>query len=125
MTPDAFVELLGREKASAILRTNDQEKAAKAMEAAIRGGFRIIEFTLTVPGVYELVQDFSRRDDLVVGTGTLSTQHTNWVWPLCRAHTHLRKCCAPTVQAPSYANCSPALMAALIGCVLCLARCRI
>ena len=30
MTPDAFVELLGREKASAILRTNDQEKAAKA-----------------------------------------------------------------------------------------------
>jgi len=69
--PDSFVELLGREKASAILRTNDQEKAAKAMEAAIRGGFRIIEFTLTVPGVYELVQDFSRRDDLVVGTGTV------------------------------------------------------
>lgn len=71
MKPDAFVELLGREKASAILRTNDQEKAAKAMDAAIRGGFRIIEFTLTVPGVYELVQDFSRRDGLVVGTGTV------------------------------------------------------
>lgn len=71
MKPDDFVELLGREKASAILRTNDQEKAAKAMEAAIRGGFRIIEFTLTVPGVYELVQEFSRRDGLVVGTGTV------------------------------------------------------
>ena len=71
MTPDAFVELYGKVKASAILRTNDQEKAAKAMEAAIRGGFRIIEFTLTVPGVYELVQDFSRREGLVVGTGTV------------------------------------------------------
>ena len=71
MTPDTFVELLGREKASAILRTNNQEKAAKAMEAAIRGGFKIIEFTLTIPGVYELVQDFSRRDGLVVGTGTV------------------------------------------------------
>jgi 2-dehydro-3-deoxyphosphogluconate aldolase/(4S)-4-hydroxy-2-oxoglutarate aldolase len=71
VTPDAFVELLGREKASAILRTNNQEKAAKAMEAATRGGFKIIEFTLTIPGVYELVQDFSRRDGLVVGTGTV------------------------------------------------------
>ena len=71
MTPDTFVEQLGREKASAILRTDNQEKAAKAMDAAIRGGFRIIEFTLTIPGVFELVQDFSRREGLVVGTGTV------------------------------------------------------
>ena len=71
MTPDVFVDQLGRIKASAILRTDDQEKAAKAMDAAIRGGFTIIEFTLTIPGVYELVQDFSRRADLLVGTGTV------------------------------------------------------
>jgi 2-dehydro-3-deoxyphosphogluconate aldolase/(4S)-4-hydroxy-2-oxoglutarate aldolase len=73
VTPDSFVELFGRLKASAILRTNDQEKAALAMEAAVRGGFRIIEFTLTVPGAYDLVRDFSRRQDLVVGTGTVMT----------------------------------------------------
>ncbi len=73
MTPEAFVEQFGRVKASAILRTNNQEKAAQAMEAAIRGGFRIIEFTLTIPGVFELVQDFSRREGLVVGTGTVMT----------------------------------------------------
>jgi Entner-Doudoroff aldolase len=71
VTPDTFVDLLGRVKATAILRTDDQEKAAKAMEAAIRGGFRIIEFTLTIPGVYELVRDFSQREDLIVGTGTV------------------------------------------------------
>ena len=71
MRPEQFVERLGREKASAILRTDDQSKAALAMEAAVRGGIRIIEFTLTIPGVYELVQDFARRDDLVVGTGTV------------------------------------------------------
>lgn len=71
MRPEEFVERLGREKASAILRTDDQQKAARAMEAAVRGGFRIIEFTLTIPGVYELVQDFARRADLVVGTGTV------------------------------------------------------
>ena len=73
MTPESFVELFGREKASAILRTNDQEKAAAAMAAAIRGGFRVIEFTLTIPGVFELVQEFSKRTDLVVGTGTVLT----------------------------------------------------
>jgi 2-dehydro-3-deoxyphosphogluconate aldolase/(4S)-4-hydroxy-2-oxoglutarate aldolase len=68
---NTFVAQLGQVKASAILRTNDQEKAALAMEAAIRGGFNIIEFTLTIPGVYELVKDFSRRADLIVGTGTV------------------------------------------------------
>ena len=33
MRPEQFVERLGREKASAILRTDDQEKAALAMAA--------------------------------------------------------------------------------------------
>ena len=74
MTPESFVQLLGREKATAILRTNSQEKAALAMEAAIRGGFNIIEFTLTIPGVFDLVQDFSQREGLVVGTGTVMDQ---------------------------------------------------
>ena len=73
MTPDAFTEFFGQEKASAILRTDDAEKAALAMEAAIRGGFRIIEFTLTIPDVYQLVRDFSSRENLVVGTGTVMT----------------------------------------------------
>ena len=71
MNPQDFVERLGRDKASAILRTDDQEKAAQAMEAAIRGGFTIVEFTLTVPGVYDLVKDFSQREGIVVGTGTV------------------------------------------------------
>ncbi|MGD2129275.1 MAG: bifunctional 4-hydroxy-2-oxoglutarate aldolase/2-dehydro-3-deoxy-phosphogluconate aldolase [Lysobacterales bacterium] len=73
MTPEAFVARLGREKASAILRTNDQEKAALAMEAAIRGGFTILEFTLSIPGAFELVKDFSRREGVVVGAGTVLT----------------------------------------------------
>jgi len=74
MSPEIFVAQLGREKASAILRTDDQEKAALAMEAAVRGGFRIVEFTLTIPGVYELIRDFSRRDELVVGAGTVMNE---------------------------------------------------
>lgn len=71
MKPEDFLRRFRRERASAILRTDDQDKAAQAMEAAIRGGFRVIEFTLTVPGVFELVRDFSRREGVVVGTGTV------------------------------------------------------
>ena len=73
MNIEKFVRLLGQEKASAILRTNNQQKAALAMEAAIRGGFKVIEFTLTIPGVFELIQDFSKRDGVVVGAGTVLT----------------------------------------------------
>jgi Entner-Doudoroff aldolase len=71
MDISAFIDVLGRERASAILRTDKQELAANAMDAAIRGGFRIIEFTLTVPGAYELIQDFSRRQGVIVGAGTV------------------------------------------------------
>lgn len=71
MTADSFVSFFGQQRVSAILRTDNQEKAALAMEAAIRGGFRIVEFTLTIPGAFDLVQDFSRREGLVVGTGTV------------------------------------------------------
>ncbi len=76
-TPDlyapvgAFVELLRRERASAILRCDDQRLAAEAMTAAVRGGFRVLEFTLTVPGAFELIADFARDASLVVGAGTV------------------------------------------------------
>ena len=73
MTPDAFVELFGRLKASAILRTDVEEAAAPAMDAAVRAGFRIVEFTLTNPNVYERIAAFAARDGLVVGAGTVLT----------------------------------------------------
>ena len=68
-----FLAELQRQRATAILRTNSQEVAAAAMEAAVRGGFRHLEFTLTTPGALELMAEFSRRPDLVVGAGTVLT----------------------------------------------------
>jgi len=71
--PAAFVNLLGRLRASAILRTSIEDAAAPAMDAAIRGGFRVVEFTLNTPGALERIGEFSRRDDVVVGAGTVLT----------------------------------------------------
>ena len=73
MSPDDFVASFAAAKVSAILRTDDQRRAAEAMRAAIRGGFRILEFTLTVPGVHELITEFSGEDGVVVGAGTVLT----------------------------------------------------
>jgi 2-dehydro-3-deoxyphosphogluconate aldolase/(4S)-4-hydroxy-2-oxoglutarate aldolase len=58
---------------SAIIRTDDQSTAARAIEAAVNGGFRMVEFTLTTPGAMELIAAFSRNADLLVGAGTVLT----------------------------------------------------
>lgn len=73
MNPEAFVKLFGELKASAILRTDVEESASPAMEAAVRGGIRICEFTMTIPGVLDRIAEFSKRDGLVVGAGTVLT----------------------------------------------------
>lgn len=74
MAPDAFVSRFWEERVSAILRVDSQPVAARAMEAAVRGGFRIVEFTLTIPGAVELIADFAAREELVVGAGTVLTR---------------------------------------------------
>lgn len=73
MTPDAFVSTLGRLRASAILRTPIGEAAGPAMDAAVRGGFRVVEFTLNTPGALDRIAEFARRDEIVVGAGTVLT----------------------------------------------------
>jgi 2-dehydro-3-deoxyphosphogluconate aldolase / (4S)-4-hydroxy-2-oxoglutarate aldolase len=67
----ATLAALARHRVSAIVRAPDREKAERAMEAAVQGGFRIVEFTLTTPGALDLVRAFSKRPGLVVGAGTV------------------------------------------------------
>ena len=73
MHPDEFVEFFGTHKASAILRTPIAEAAEPAMEAALRAGFQVIEFTMTTPGALGLIGQFSKRSGIVVGAGTVLT----------------------------------------------------
>ncbi len=71
MTPTEFVDLYRKHRASAILRTTSVDAARCAMRAAIDGGFRIVEFTLTIPGAVELIREFAADDRLTVGAGTV------------------------------------------------------
>ncbi len=73
MSPQSFVRLLAEERASAILRTPHRDRAVPAMEAAVRAGFRVLEFTLTIPGAYEAIATLSKNSDNIVGAGTVLT----------------------------------------------------
>lgn len=76
MTPSDFVQTYRTRRASAIIRTDSADAARLAMNAAIRGGFTICEFTLTVPSAMSLIQEFRQRADregLIIGAGTVLT----------------------------------------------------
>jgi Entner-Doudoroff aldolase len=68
-----LLDRLWQERVVAVLRCNDQGLAADAMGAAMQGGMRILEFTLTIPGAYALIERFAAHDDVVVGAGTVLT----------------------------------------------------
>jgi 2-dehydro-3-deoxyphosphogluconate aldolase/(4S)-4-hydroxy-2-oxoglutarate aldolase len=68
-----IIEEIGMRRASAIIRASDTDLARDAMAAVVRGGFRIIEFTMTTPGALELIREFSSNQDLLVGAGTVLT----------------------------------------------------
>jgi len=65
------LSFLAEHRCSAILRTPFAEAVAPAMEAAVEGGFRAVEFTLTTPDALEHIRDFASRDGLLVGAGTV------------------------------------------------------
>jgi len=69
----ATLDTMARYCVSAIVRSKDGERAGNAMEAAVAGGFRLIEFTLNTPGALDMIRSFSARDDLLVGAGTVLT----------------------------------------------------
>jgi len=68
---DKFAEI----RACAVLRTPTSEACPKAMQAAIDGGFKIVEFTLTTPDCLQHLSDFRTKydGDVMVGCGTILT----------------------------------------------------
>jgi 2-dehydro-3-deoxyphosphogluconate aldolase / (4S)-4-hydroxy-2-oxoglutarate aldolase len=73
------VRRIQQERISAIIRTDDQQLALNAINAAVEGGFRIVEFTLTTPGALELISTCAREDELLVGAGTvMSPEMAKW-----------------------------------------------
>lgn len=70
-TRAAILAAFAHHRCSAILRTPDRDAVRPALEAAIAGGFRIVEVTMTTPDCLEHIAALSERHGLVVGAGTV------------------------------------------------------
>ena len=70
-TRAAVLGAFGKHRCSAILRTNDRDAVRPALEAAIAGGFKIVEVTMTTPDCLEHISALSERHGVVVGAGTV------------------------------------------------------
>jgi len=70
---EKVMETFKKYRACAVLRTPKEEQCAPAMQAAIDGGFDIVEFTLTTPGCLDRVAEFRAKYDgkVMIGCGTV------------------------------------------------------
>jgi 2-dehydro-3-deoxyphosphogluconate aldolase/(4S)-4-hydroxy-2-oxoglutarate aldolase len=55
----------------AVVRTATAEDASRVIDALAAANISIIEITLTTPGALELIEHHARRDDLLIGAGTV------------------------------------------------------
>ena len=70
---EAVLNTIREARAIAILRCNDHSVARNALAAAVRGGFRALEVTLSTPGAVELIAELARDTRLMIGAGTVLT----------------------------------------------------
>mmetsp|Transcript_21051 Transcript_21051/g.60344 ORF Transcript_21051/g.60344 Transcript_21051/m.60344 type:complete len:258 (-) Transcript_21051:269-1042(-) len=70
---EAVLDKFAQIRACAVLRTPTSEACPKAMQAAIDGGFKIVEFTLTTPDCLQHLSDCRAKHDgdVMVGCGTI------------------------------------------------------
>ena len=68
---DEVMKTVLQHRACAVLRTMHEGKAELAMDAAVKGGFKLAEFTLTTPGCLDAVSNFAKRTDVLTGCGTV------------------------------------------------------
>lgn len=58
-------------RAFAVVRTETAEQAVAAAQGCLRGGIRLLEITLTVPGALDVVSRLGKEPDAVVGVGSV------------------------------------------------------
>lgn len=68
---DSVLAAFTQHRCSAILRTTLRAAVAPALDAAIAGGFRLVEVTLNTPDALSHISALAKRPDLVVGAGTV------------------------------------------------------
>lgn len=109
---EAVLNDIREARAVAILRCNDHAVGREALAAAVRGGFRCLEVTLTTPGAVELIAELAQDDRLLVGAGTVLTVEQ----ARASAHAGARFMVSPVVDDDVLAECTRLGVIAMPGC---------
>jgi 2-dehydro-3-deoxyphosphogluconate aldolase/(4S)-4-hydroxy-2-oxoglutarate aldolase len=68
------LETIMQEGIIAVIRSETKEKAIKVAEALKKGGIKILEITMTVPGSIDIIKELSEKyksQDIIIGAGTV------------------------------------------------------
>lgn len=72
---EKIYDILKEEKSVAVIRTSTYEEAKEISIAAIKGGMKIIEVTMSVPGASNLIKELKDEyNGIYVGAGTVLTK---------------------------------------------------
>src|ERR1041385_2145211 len=70
----AVIERIKAERAVAVIRTDSIERALRAADAAIAGGFRAIEITYSFADATHAIAKLAEHSELLIGAGTILTR---------------------------------------------------
>lgn len=69
---DETLKFFEENKFAAVIRTSSHEDAEEMLKAVTAGGIKILEITMTIPQASRLIENWSKREGLLVGAGTVT-----------------------------------------------------
>lgn len=69
---DETLKFFEENKFVAVIRTSSNEDAESLLKAVTEGGIKIIEIMMTVPQATKLIENWSKKEGLLVGAGTVT-----------------------------------------------------
>jgi len=74
MNPSEVAAAIGKAQVLAVVRTGSEDGAVLSSQEIIRGGFVVVEISLTTPGAIPAIARLSDLSGVVIGAGTLRTR---------------------------------------------------
>lgn len=69
---DETLKFFEENKFVAVIRTSSNEDAEELLKAVTEGGIKIMEITMAVPQATRLIENWSKKEGLLVGAGTVT-----------------------------------------------------
>ena len=69
---DETLKFFEENKFVALIRASSHEDAEEVLKAVTQGGVKILEVTMTIPQATRLIENWSKRQGLLVGAGTVT-----------------------------------------------------